>query len=61
MIANSEIFTSTVFGTSSGMTAKEMSDKNRTTQESFLAQNSASSLRTQMPRVPSNQRIAKDK
>jgi hypothetical protein len=61
MESNSKIFSSSVFGNSSGVTAAELSENNRKTQEKYLGSSTASSLSTRLPRVPSNQRIAKDK
>lgn len=61
MTSNSQIFTTSVFGTSSALTAEEMTTKTRTTQESFLSQSTNTNLRSGAPTVPSNQRVAKDK
>lgn len=61
MTSNSAIFTTTVFGNSSAMTAKELAENNRQTQEKFLLQRSSSNLGTKMPAVPTNQGIAKEK
>ena len=61
MSANSAIFTTTIFGNSSGATAEELAAKDRAVQEAYLATSSASSMKTKIPTVPSNQRIAKDK
>ena len=61
MSANSAIFTTTLFGNSSGATAAELTAKDRAVQEAYLATSSASSMKTKIPTVPSNQRIAKDK
>jgi len=61
MTSNSSIFTNTLFGNSSGATAAELTAKDRTVQEAYLATSSASSMKTIIPTVPSNQRIAKDK
>lgn len=60
MESNSKIFTNTVFGTSSGMTAAEIAEKNTSTQETYLKSSTASSMNTTLPRVPSNQRKVKD-
>jgi hypothetical protein len=61
MTSNSEIFTTTTFGTGSSLTAEEMTNKTRTTQESFLSQSANTNLGSGAPTVPTNQRIAKDK
>lgn len=58
--SNSKVFTTTVFGLSTNQTSSDITGKNRTTQEQVLESSSFSNLRTQMPRVPSNQKIAKD-
>jgi hypothetical protein len=61
MTANSQIFSSSVFGNSSGLTSDQLSENNRKTQEKYLGSSTASSMSTRVPRVPSNQRIARDK
>lgn len=60
MTANSNIFSTSVFGNSSGKTAEELSNQDRTTQEIYLQSASSSSMGTTVPRVPSNQKIMKD-
>jgi hypothetical protein len=57
--SNSQIFTNTVFGTSTDQTVNELVDKNLATQETYLSSSSYSNMSTQLPRVPSNQRVAK--
>ena len=57
--SNSKIFTDTVYGTSTNATSVELADKERTTQETYLSSSSYSNMSTQIPRVPSNQRVAK--
>jgi len=61
MITNSSIFTDTIFGTSSGKTAAELTGKNSDTQEKYLNQTPESKMNYKIPTVPSNQGIAKDK
>lgn len=61
MISNSQIFTTTVFGESSAMTAQELAQKNTATVEQYLRSYSDSNMRTKIPVVPSNQKIAKDR
>ena len=61
MTSNSTIFSSTVFGNSSSLTKEELIAKDMSTVELYMKEYSDSSLRTQIPRVPSNQRVAKDK
>lgn len=57
--SNSQIFTNTVFGTGTDKTINELTSIDTTTQETYLASSSYSNMSTQLPRVPSNQRIAK--
>jgi len=61
MTANSAIFSTTVYGDSSGQTANELATKAKQTKEQFLGTYPESNLRSTLPTVPSNQRIAKDK
>lgn len=61
MISNSAIFSSSIFGNSSGATAAELAAKEIETQKTYLTKASEATLRTKLPKVPSNQRIAKDK
>ena len=61
MTSNSTIFSSTVFGNSSALTKEELIAKDMSTVELYMKEYSDSSMRTQIPRVPSNQRVAKDK
>lgn len=57
--ANSSIFSTTLFGLGSGVTAEVLVEMDRTAQENYLAQ-STSKMGSTVPVVPSNQRIAKD-
>jgi hypothetical protein len=59
--SNSKIFTNTIFGTSTNDTAANIADKNLTTQQDYLGSSGISNFGTRLPRVPSNQKIAKDK
>jgi len=61
MKTNSTIFTTTIFGNSSGLTKEELVDKDTSTIETYLSNFSDSTLRTKVPIIPSNQRVAKDK
>ena len=61
MISNSTIFTSTLYGNSSGGTAQELADKAKTTKEIYLSKYSDTNMRTILPTVPSNQQVARDK
>lgn len=60
MTANSAIFTTTLFGSSSGLTAADQAAVNTATQETFLSKSSTSNLGTTIPTVPSNQRYMKE-
>jgi len=60
MTANSQIFSTTLFGNSSGLTAEQQANKDRLTQEKYLESTTTSSMGTTVPRVPSNQKIMKD-
>ncbi len=60
MSSNSAIFTTTVFGRSSGLTAAEQTAVDTETKETFLVDTSTNNLRTAIPRVPSNQKYMKD-
>jgi hypothetical protein len=60
MSSNSSIFTTTIFGNSSGSTAEEQASKNTKVQETFLLANSYNTTKTKLPRVPSNQGKAKE-
>lgn len=57
--SNSKIFTSTVFGTGTSASAADLTAKDRTTQETYLSSSIVSNLSTRVPKVPSNQRVAK--
>ena len=57
--SNSKIFTDTVFGLSTDATSAALVEKDRTTQETYLSSSSYSNMGTELPRVPSNQRVAK--
>lgn len=60
MESNSKIFTDTVFGLGTDATTNELVEKDRSTQETYLETSTYSNLGTKPPRVPSNQRVAKD-
>jgi hypothetical protein len=57
--SNSKIFTDTVFGVGTDQTSTDLVDKDTSTQETYLSSSSYSNMSTQLPRVPSNQRVAK--
>ena len=58
--SNSQIFTDRVFGTGTDEPIENLITKNLETQEVYLGSSSYSNLNTKLPRLPSNQRIAKD-
>ena len=58
--ANSAIFSSSIFGNSSGNTAVDLSTVDTTTQEKYFAQGTTYKIESSLPSVPSNQRVAKD-
>lgn len=60
MTANSAIFSTSLFGTSSGLTADAQAAVDTATQETFLTKTSTSNMGTTIPAVPSNQRYMKD-
>jgi hypothetical protein len=61
MDSNSKIFTTTVFGNSSSYTREELAALQTQTQETYLLQSGIANMRAKLPKVPSNQGIAKDK
>jgi hypothetical protein len=61
MDSNSQIFTTTVFGNSSSYTREELAALLTQTQEAYLLQSGIANMRATLPKVPSNQGIAKDK
>jgi len=58
--SNSKIFTTTVFGLGTNDISANLVNKNLTTQEEYLASSGISNLGTVLPKIPSNQRVAKD-
>ena len=60
MNANSNIFSTTLFGTSSGKTSEDQAAFDRKTQEMYLEATNTSNMKTTVPRIPSNQKIMKD-
>jgi hypothetical protein len=58
--SNSKIFTTALFGTSTNDTSGNLVSKNLTTQQEYVGSSVISNLGTRLPRVPSNQRVAKD-
>jgi hypothetical protein len=60
MTANSAIFSTSLFGNSSGSTAAEQAEIDTHAKEIFLAKTSTNNLRTKVPVVPSNQKYMRD-
>jgi hypothetical protein len=60
MESNSQIFTTTVFGNSSGLTQEQLNQKNTETVEMVYQERIISKMNNRQPIVPSNQHIAKD-
>lgn len=58
--SNSQIFTDRVFGTGTDATSSELAARDLSTQEQYLGSSSFTNLSTRLPRIPSNQRVAKD-
>lgn len=58
--SNSKIFTTSLFGTGTNDTAGNIVNKNLNVQEEYLSSSGISNLGTRVPKVPSNQRVAKD-
>jgi hypothetical protein len=61
MESNSKIYTTTLFGLSSALTAHELANKNTSTIETAILDHGTIKMNNILPRVPSNQNIAKDK
>lgn len=61
MESNSKIYSSSLFGRSSGLTATELAQKNTSTIETAILKSGGTKMNNVLPRVPSNQDIAKDK
>jgi hypothetical protein len=59
--SNSKIFTTALFGVSANDTTANLANKNLVAQQEYLGSSGISHLGTILPRVPSNQRVAKDK
>lgn len=58
--SNSQIFTDKIFGTGTDQPSESLISKNLETQQIYLGSSSYSNLNTRLPRLPSNQRVAKD-
>lgn len=61
MTSNSQIYTTTLFGLSSGKTAYEIALKGTNTIEAGILDQGITKMNNILPRLPSNQNIAKDK
>ena len=59
--SNSKIFTTALFGNGTNNTVDNLANKNLTTQQEYLGSSGISHMGPILPRVPSNQRVAKDK
>jgi hypothetical protein len=59
--SNSKIFTNRIFGNSTNESATALANTNLVTQETYLGSSGASNMGTIVPRVPSNQKVAKDR
>jgi hypothetical protein len=59
--SNSKIFTTALFGTGANDTTGNLANKNLITQQEYLGSSGISHMGTRLPRIPSNQRVAKDK
>lgn len=59
MTSNSKIFSSSVFGTTSGLTAEEAASKITSTEETYYNQYSTVNLQTKKPTIPSLQKTIK--
>ena len=60
MQSNSQIFTTTVFGTGSGLTQEQLNQRNTTTIEEIYKERIVSKMNNLQPTMPSNHQIAKD-
>lgn len=58
--SNSQIFTTSIFGTGTDKDAGELASKNLETQQKYLGSSAISNMGTKLPTLPSNQKIAKD-
>jgi|688.fasta_scaffold265450_2 hypothetical protein len=58
--SNSKIFTTTLFGVGTDQTSSDLVNKDLSTQQEYVGSSTFSNLSTSLPRVPSNQRVAKD-
>jgi hypothetical protein len=58
--SNSKIFTTFIFGTGTDKSVDELVEKNLDVTEKYLGSSPVSNMRTTLPTLPSNQKIAKD-
>ena len=58
--SNSKIFSTSLFGLSTNQEASAMTEKDLSTMIEYLQSSGISNMGTKLPRVPSNQRVAKD-
>jgi hypothetical protein len=59
--SNSKIFTNRIFGNGTNQTSTVLSSITLLAQEKYLESSGISNMGTIVPRVPSNQKIAKDR
>jgi hypothetical protein len=58
--SNSKIFSTTLFGSGTNDTTANLVSKNLRTQQEYLGSSGISNMGTILPKLPSNQRVAKD-
>lgn len=58
--SNSQIFTTSIFGTGTDKVAEDLVSKNLETQQNYLGSSPVSNMGTKLPILPTNQKIAKD-
>lgn len=58
--SNSKIFSTSLFGLSTNQDAASLVEKDLNTMVEYLQSSGISNMGTKLPRVPSNQRVAKD-
>ena len=58
--SNSQIFTTSIFGTGTDKVAEDLVSKNLETQQNYFGSSPVSNMGTKLPILPTNQKIAKD-
>ncbi len=61
MNSNSSIFSSSVYGTTSGLTAEDIANKITSTQKEYYKQFNDANLKIKNPKVPSLQKIIRNR